>query len=111
MHNDDKTRIIHMIESAQSAQEFIADKSFADLRENKQLAFAVIRALEILGEAAAQTSKELRDSYPDIQWRDIISMRNKLIHAYFDINYEIVWSAMKEDIPQLLSQLQKILMN
>lgn len=111
MHNDDKTRIIHMIEAAQSAQEFIADKSFADLRENKQLAFAVIRALEILGEAAAQTSQELRDSYPDIQWRDIISMRNKLIHAYFDINYEIVWTAMKEDIPQLLSQLQKIIMN
>ena len=99
MHNDDKTRIIHMIESAQSAQEFIADKSFADLRENKQLAFAIIRALEILGEAAAQTSQELRDSYPDIQWRDIISMRNKLIHAYFGVDLNMVWTVVKEELP------------
>ena len=84
------------------------DKTYDDLQKNEQLAFAVVRALEIIGEAAAQTTQEFRDAYPNIQWRNIISMRNKLVHAYFDINYKIVWSAVKEDIPQLLQQLKAV---
>ncbi len=108
MRVEDKIRIMHMIESAQSAQEFLADKTYQDLQKDKQVAFAVIRALEILGEAASQVTQELRERYAHVQWRDIVSMRNKLIHAYFDINYRIIWSAVKEDIPRLLQQLKNI---
>ena len=108
MRSEDKVRILHMIESAEKAQEFLAGKTYDDLQKNEQLAFAVVRALEIIGEAAAQTTQEFRDAYPNIQWRNIISMRNKLVHAYFDINYKIVWSAVKEDIPQLLQQLKAV---
>lgn len=109
MQIEDRNRIAHMIDAAQEAQSFLANKSFDDLVSDRQLAFAVVRALEIIGEAAAQTSQSVRDSFPSVKWRDIISMRNKLIHAYFDINYQIVWAAVKEDIPELLSQLQKIM--
>ena len=108
MRSEDKVRILHMIESAEKAQEFLSGKTYQDLQKNEQLAFAVARALEIIGEAAAQTTQEFRDAYPNIQWRNIISMRNKLVHAYFDINYKIVWSAVKEDIPQLLQQLKAV---
>jgi uncharacterized protein with HEPN domain len=108
MRNEDKVRILHMIESAEKAQEFLAGKTYNDLQKNEQLSFAVVRALEIIGEAAGQTTQEFRDAYPDIQWRNIISMRNKLVHAYFDINYKIVWSAVKGDISQLLQQLKDI---
>ena len=108
MQIEDKNRVAHIIEAAQEAQLFLADKSLDDLKTDRLLAFAVVRALEIIGEAAAQTSQEFRDSFSFIKWRDIISMRNKLIHAYFDINYAVVWAAVKKDIPELLSQLQKI---
>ncbi len=108
MRSEDKVRILHMIESAEKAQEFLADKTYDDLQKNEQLAFAVVRVLEIIGEAAAQTTQELHDAYPNIEWRNIISMRNKLVHAYFDINYKIVWSTVKEDIPRLLQHLKAI---
>ena len=108
MRREDKIRILHMIESAEKAQEFLTNKTYDDLQQNEQLAFAVMHALEIIGEAAAQTTQEFRNAYPNIQWSNIISMRNKLIHAYFDINYKIVWSTVKEDIPMLLQQLRTI---
>ena len=88
-----------MIEAAQDTQSFLSAKTFNDLQEDRQLAFAVVRALKIVGKAASQISQELRDRYPEIKWRDIVSMRNKLIHAYFDINYNIVWEAVQRDIP------------
>ena len=106
MRAEDKILIMHMIESAQSAQEFLSDKKYQNLQNDKQLAFAVVRALEILGEAASQITQELREKYPHVQWRNIVSMRNKLIHAYFDINYKIIWSSLKEDIPRLLQKLK-----
>ena len=108
MRAADKIRILHMIESSKKAQEFLADKTYDELQRNEQLSFAIVRALEIVGEAASQITQETRDKYPNIPWRNIISMRNKLIHAYFDINYRIVWSAVKEDIPQLLQHLENI---
>ena len=109
MNRNDHARLSHMIEAAQDAQSFLSGKSLNELQDSRQLAFAVVRALEIVGEAASQISQELRDRYPNIKWRDIISMRNKLIHAYFDINYNIVWTAVQEDIPKLIPELQKIL--
>ncbi len=98
-----------MIEAAQDARSFLSEKTFNDLQGDRQLAFAVVRALEIVGEAASQIAQELRNQYPNIKWRDIISMRNKLVRAYFDINYNIVWLAVQEDIPKLIPELQKIL--
>ena len=76
--------------------------------ENRKLSNATVRSLEIIGEAASQITIDFRAKYPAIEWRDIIAMRNVLIHAYFDINHEVVWKAAKEDIPILISQLEEI---
>jgi len=86
MNRNDHTRLAHIIEAVQDARSFLSEKAFDNLQRDRQLAFAVVRALKIVGEAASQIAQELQDRYPNIKWRDIISMRNKLVHAYFDIN-------------------------
>ncbi len=72
-------------------------------------AFAVIHLFEILGEAASSVSDELVRSTPQVRWRDIINMRNRLIHGYHDINLEIIWKTALEDIPILIDQLEDLL--
>lgn len=73
------------------------------------LAFALVRAIEIVGEAATKISIETREQHPDIPWAVIIGMRHRLIHAYFDINYDILWITATEAIPTLLPQLITLL--
>jgi uncharacterized protein with HEPN domain len=72
------------------------------------LLFAVVRAIEVLGEAASQISAETRATHAGIPWRAIIGMRNRLIHAYFEINTEIVWQTVTQEIPALLPQLRTL---
>lgn len=108
MKADDRIRISHMLEAAESALGFCAGKSFQDLHNDRQLSFAIVRALEIVGEAASQLPADFRESNADIPWREIITMRNKLIHAYFDINFDIVWSTLTHDLPALIPMLKKI---
>lgn len=108
MKPDDATRIMHMIESAEEALLFCKGKSYDDFRSDRMLANATVRSLEILGEAAAQLSKEFREQYSGIEWRDIVAMRNVLIHAYFDINYQVVWQAIQNDIPALLEKIKPL---
>ena len=109
MNADDKVRLSHMLEAAEGAVGFCTDKSYDDLLSNRQLAFAVVRALEIVGEAASQLSDDFKASHDEIPWRDVIAMRNKLIHAYFDINYRIVWSTVTNDLPVLIPILREII--
>lgn len=73
------------------------------------LCFALIRALEILGEAASQISKSFQAKHPKVQWRAIVGMRNRLIHAYFNVDYDIVWQAVKHEIPKLIKDIESIL--
>jgi len=70
---------------------------------------AVLRVLEVLGEAFARMSVDLRAKYPDIPWRLAISMRNRLIHAYFDVNLDFVWITVTRDLPPLLLKLKSVL--
>lgn len=72
------------------------------------LSFAVIRALEIFGEAASKMSKELQKTHSNIPWRAIVGMRNRLIHAYFDIDYDVVWEAIHTEIPKIIPDLEKL---
>ena len=75
-----------MLEAANVCLEFVKNKKLGDFENDKMLSFAVVRALEIFGEAASRVSKSFQEKYPTIQWRAIIGMRNRLIHAYFDID-------------------------
>lgn len=73
------------------------------------LSFAVIRALEIFGEAASRISNEFQKAHPHIPWRAIVGMRNRLIHAYFDIDYDVVWEAIGSEIPKIIPELEKLI--
>jgi uncharacterized protein with HEPN domain len=70
---------------------------------------SLVRLFEIIGEAANQVSEELRDNVPEIPWPVLIGMRNRLIHAYFSINLDVVWSTSTEDVPSLITELKRLL--
>lgn len=106
MTPDDVIRIRHMIEAADAAAGFVAGKTRGDLTDNRMLLFALVRAVEIIGEAASRVSMPTRASIPDIPWVQIVGMRNRLIHAYFDIDADILWKTVVEEIPPLLPVLQ-----
>ena len=105
---EDRVRLRHMVEAGESAVQFVAGRQRADLDEDRMLLFAVVRAIEVFGEAANQISAEMRATLADIPWRTIIGMRNRLIHAYFEINTEIVWQTVTQEIPALLPQLRTL---
>jgi uncharacterized protein with HEPN domain len=109
MRRDDEIRIRHMIEAAEACERFVAGRNRTDLELNLMLRFALIRAAEVFGEAASKVSLETRGSEPSIPWREVVSMRNRLIHAYFDIDHDVLWKAATEEIPPLLITLRKIL--
>jgi len=73
------------------------------------LLFALVRAVEIAGEAANQVTADTRAQLPDLPWSSIIGMRNRLVHAYFDINRDILWTTVTEAAPKLIEQLTTIL--
>ncbi|MPZ46616.1 MAG: DUF86 domain-containing protein [Betaproteobacteria bacterium] len=106
MREDDRIRIQHMIEAAEACVQFISGRGRMDLDSDRMLLFAVIRGIEIIGEAASKVSEETRSDTPAIPWKAIIGMRNRVIHAYFDIDRDILWKAAAEEIPVLLSMLR-----
>lgn len=84
--HDDKTRIKHMFDAAQKAENFVNNQTFQDLENDEMLALALVKLIEIVGEAASRISKEYQADHPQIPWSAMIGMRNRLVHAYFDIN-------------------------
>ena len=109
MKLDDKTRLNHILESAQDAISFLGRMTVDELDKNKMVLQAIVRTVEIIGEAASQLSLEHRESHPEIPWNKIVGMRNRLIHAYFDIDYELVFSTVKSDIPILIEQVKRLI--
>jgi uncharacterized protein with HEPN domain len=107
MQKHDSIRLNHMLDSAKEAETFIRDKTRRDLNNDRKLELALMKCIEIIGEAAATISKESRETLPQIPWADIIGMRNRLIHAYFDINLDILWKTVTEDLPPLIIILEK----
>jgi uncharacterized protein with HEPN domain len=98
-----------MREAAATALEMTAGYVRADLSTNTMLAMALTRCLEILGEAASKMSVDTSVRFPAIPFSKIASMRNRLIHAYFDVDLDIVWTTVKEDLPALLPALDQAL--
>lgn len=106
---EDNVRLRHMLDAAIEIQQYVQSSTREDLNHDRKLVHSLVRLFEIIGEAATQVSEELRDNIPDIPWHVLIGMRNRLIHAYFSINLDIVWSTSTEDIPSLITELKKIL--
>ena len=106
---DDKTRLRHMLDAAKQAQSFMKGREKVSLDTDPMLLLAVVKAVEIVGEAASKITKERQAEIPQIPWPQIISMRNRLTHAYFDIDTDIVWKTVIEDLPPLIEDLEAIL--
>lgn len=109
MQAEDRVRVLHMVEAIETAIGFVAGRQAEDLDSDRMLLFALVRSIEIIGEAAAKISAELRLKAPEIPWNIIISMRNRLIHAYFDIDRDILWKTATIELKILLPQLQALL--
>ena len=106
MRKDDAVRLRHMLDAAREAMGFVRGRTRADLDTDRQLVLSLVKEVEIIGEAAYQLSEETRASIPEMPWEDIIGMRHRLVHAYFDINLDILWGTVKGDLPALVSILE-----
>jgi uncharacterized protein with HEPN domain len=99
----------HMLDHAREAYTLVQNKSRADLDADRLLNLALVRLLEIIGEAASRVSPEERVHYPGIPWPQIVGMRNRLIHGYDLVDFEILWRTVVEDLPPLIVALESIL--
>jgi len=109
MRSEDIIRVRHMIEAAREALSFIENKTRTHVEEDRLLALGLMKSIEIIGEAASKVSRESRERYSGIPWVDIIGMRNRLIHAYMDVDPEILWKTVVHDLPSLVPMLEDIL--
>ena len=109
MRADDRVRLAHMIDAADTVSTFMAGRNRADLDSDRMLLFAVVHGIEVIGEAATRVSDETRQAAPDIPWNAIVGMRNRLIHGYFDIDTAIVWKTISVEIPALLPKLRSLI--
>jgi len=99
----------HILDAISDTEEFVENVTQNEFFKNKEKQYAVLRALGIIGEATKNLSRELRAKHPEIPWRDVAGMRNKLIHAYFGVKLELVWETVKDRLPELKKQIYTIL--
>ena len=106
MLRDDTVLIKHILEASEKSINFLSDHTKEDLETDEKLALSVIRLLEIVGEAASQVSEDYRAKHPDIPWKNMVALRNRLIHGYFDVDLDIVWDTVNTDLPPVVRLLQ-----
>ncbi|MBU0568137.1 DUF86 domain-containing protein [bacterium] len=98
-----------IIEAMTNAAAFVEGMKYEDFARDIKTTYAVVRSLEIVGEAVKRIPDSVRSRYPQIPWRDMAGMRNKLIHEYFGVKLKVVWETIKNDIPALKPLFDKIL--
>lgn len=101
----DKIRLRHMVESAQEALGLIEGKTRTEVETDRVLSLALVRLMEVVGEAAARVSPAGRDNLPRIPWSQIVGLRNRLIHGYDSIDMDILWNILSSDLPPLVAEL------
>lgn len=97
----------HMLDAARAIARHMRDRTRQDLEGDELLPLAIVRLLEIAGEAARSVSEETRSHYALIPWNAIAGTRNRLIHGYFNVDMDVVWAIVQNDIPQLIVELEK----
>jgi len=107
--DSDHTRLRHMIEAAREAVGYIKDLPREDFNSQRPLQHSIVRCIEIIGEAASRISPELRGTNPHIPWQDMIGMRNRLVHAYFDLDLDLIWITAKQELPDIIPRLEALL--
>lgn len=99
---DDNFRLQHLIEAAEKAIAYAAGRDRAALDDDELLRLALTKLVEIVGEAAKQVSAPTRQAYPAVPWSAAARMRDRLVHHYFDINLDVLWTTVTVDLPELL---------
>jgi len=109
MSGKDEALLRDMLEAARDALEFSKGQTRDSLTSNKMLRYAVVRAVQIVGEAANRVSEKFRETQTQIDWRGIIGMRHKVVHDYVSVDVNIVWDVIEYDLRPLISELDKLL--
>ena len=107
MREDDQIRLRHMLDAAREAVHFAEGKSRDDLDKDRLLALGLMKCIEIIGEAAAKISEGCRETLPEVPWKSILGMRNRLVHAYFEIDLDVVWYTTTVSLPPLIPILER----
>ena len=109
MKRSDLDYIKDILDSIENIEEFVKGMDYDDFLRDAKTQYAVVRALEIIGEAVKNISDDLKSKFPQIPWKAIAGMRDKLIHAYFGVDWEVVWLTIKKDIPKIKPFFEDIL--
>jgi uncharacterized protein with HEPN domain len=109
MQRDDSFCVRHILDAAHKAVAFSKAHAREDMDSHEMLALSLARLLEIIGEAAGGVSSDFREKHPDVPWKRMIELRNRLIHGYFDINLDIMWDTVVKDLPPLIDGLEDVL--
>jgi uncharacterized protein with HEPN domain len=106
--HDDGIRLQHMLDAAREAVAFTEGRARADLDTDRMLQLSLVKLLEVVGEAARGVSQECRSRLPQIPWQQIVGTRDRLVHGYFDVDWDIVWTIATGDLPPLITELERI---
>jgi uncharacterized protein with HEPN domain len=106
---DPRVTLSQMLDSAREARALVQKKSRTDLDRERTLELSVIRLLEVIGEAATRLPGEVQENHPDVPWASIVGLRNRLIHGYDDVDLDVVWMILTDDLPVLIGRLQEML--
>jgi len=109
MIKDDIVYLNHIIDAISRIEEYVHGLTYDDFIENYLIQDGVIRQIQVIGEATKKISDNTREKYPEIPWKDIAGMRDKLIHDYFGIDLDAVWDTVEKDIPVLKDEIQTII--
>lgn len=104
----DEILLLDMLLAAREASEMAEQLTFATFGQNRMAQLAILKAVETVGEAASRVSAETRVANPEIPWTEIVGMRHRLVHEYFNVNLTRVWETVNEDIPRLILHLERL---
>ena len=105
----DRGRLEHIIEQINNIEEFVANKSLKDLENDKILQYAVIKCIEIIGEASYMLTNDFRKTHKEVEWEEIIRMRHVLVHGYYHISVMMIWEIIQSDLHKLKQQILEYL--
>lgn len=109
MTRDVRDYLRDILDNIDIAQGFVANLTYEAFQEDTRTIYAVTRAIEIIGEATKSISPSIREQYPNVPWRGITGMRDKVIHQYFGVNHQVLWDTIQQDLPTLKPLIQQII--